>query len=281
MVSDFPGILSGDQVGFLDPHESCFTYRENEHAPKQHTSSQCWKLSNPDLKSELRDQVEPFLHKLFGSEDCLETEEFNGTVFRFPLRQNSAQSHLCKTVYDNDKVYNLFRMFEKEAHLFLLFLNNIETIEVYVKQNRESEPEPLMSVKINNRDAIDKRNEFRERVAEFAPERLWMPEPLSSTYRMTTLFESFDPAKPPSSKSWLVTQYYDGGLSPAEPFISSEKSKFLPWMGAALELGEVTTCSGQIFCFLPLPQLERSPTALNFHVNGYFAVSQDRCASVT
>ena len=114
-LADFPGILSGDQVGFLDPHESCFTYRENEHAPKQHTSSQCWKLSNPDLKSELRDQVEPFLHKLFGSEDCLETEEFNGTVFRFPLRQNSAQSRLCKTVYDNDKVHNLFRMFSLGA----------------------------------------------------------------------------------------------------------------------------------------------------------------------
>ena len=278
--SDFPGILSGDQIGFLDPHEACFTCKESDF-PEQRTSSHCWRLTDPTLNTTLRDQVQPFLHDLFGSEDCLRSRHFDGTVFRFPLRRDGRQSRLSKTVYDEKKVRNLFDMFEKEAHVFLLFLNNIQKIEVYEKQDQNSQPQLLMSVCVANEEAINERKEFRERVAPFAMNRRWMHAPHTSTYKMVTRFchgEANMQAEP-NEKTWLVAQYYDGGDdSPAEPFMKSESSKFLPWMGTALEMtGEnLEGCNGELFCFLPLPQHEDSPTGLNVHVNGYFSVSQDR-----
>ena len=178
-------------------------------------------------------------------------------------------------------------MFEKEAHHLLLFLNNINKIEVYEKESAKTKPKLLMSVSVATPEALHTRVQFKKSVEPFARHRLWMPSPLAETYKMTTKFSKQE--RPPkvkvSNKQWLVTQYYDGGDSPAKKFLNEKGSKYLPWMGVALQLAEGARCcvkkSGQIFCFLPLPKQEESLTSFNFHVNGFFSVSQDRYACVT
>ena len=46
-------------------------------------------------------------------------------------------------------------------------------------------------------------------------------------------------------------------------------------VGAALPLHEGDEV-GQLFCFLPLPLQKESPTGSRVHINGSFAVTQNR-----
>ena len=54
--------------------------------------------------------------------------------------------------------------------------------------------------------------------------------------------------------------------------------KVKPLVATAFPLNEIKndTPMGQLFCFLPLPMSETSPTGLNVHVNGYFSLDQNR-----
>ena len=47
-------------------------------------------------------------------------------------------------------------MFEKEAHHLLLFLNNINKIEVYEKESAKTKPKLLMSVSVATPEALYK-----------------------------------------------------------------------------------------------------------------------------
>lgn len=52
---------------------------------------------------------------------------------------------------------------------------------------------------------------------------------------------------------------------------------YSPFVGVAVPLSDTTgDFKGHIFCFLPLPQEKKSLTGLPVHVNGYFAMSQNR-----
>ena len=57
---------------------------------------------------------------------------------------------------------------------------------------------------------------------------------------------------------------------------AKDSLKVLPIVGVALPLDVRGSRTGRIFCFLPLPLEGRSPTGFNIHVNGYFAVEQNR-----
>ena len=60
---------------------------------------------------------------------------FDGTLFRFPLRKLSHGSELCpRTKYSPSKVLDMFKDMRKDGHLFLLFLKNVENIEIYHKK---------------------------------------------------------------------------------------------------------------------------------------------------
>ena len=57
-------------------------------------------------------------------------------IFRFPLR--IVPSELSETVYNRDKMSALFQSFQADAHLVLIFLKSVETVELstrYVGQS--------------------------------------------------------------------------------------------------------------------------------------------------
>ena len=68
---------------------------------------------------------------------------FPGTVFWFPLRQTG--SKLSSTVYSQEKVENLLDAFKAEAPSLLLFLNNIQRVSIYARDDT-CRPEELFSV---------------------------------------------------------------------------------------------------------------------------------------
>ena len=49
-------------------------------------------------------------------------------IFRFPLR--IVPSELSETVYNRDKMSALFQSFQADAHLVLIFLKSVETVEL-------------------------------------------------------------------------------------------------------------------------------------------------------
>ena len=88
----------------------------------------------------------------------------------------------------------------------------------------------------------------------------------------------------------LVTEMYGGGDVSVELKTLQQDPKlgFMPLVGVAMELTQsrpteskakgsrgVERC-GQVFCILPLAVEQTSSTGLPVHVNGYFAVSQNR-----
>ena len=58
---------------------------------------------------------------------------FGGTLFRFPLRteEHAAESDICKVVYSHQKAVELIQSFRDEAEASLLFLRNVERVELY------------------------------------------------------------------------------------------------------------------------------------------------------
>ncbi len=76
---------------------------------------------------------------------------FEGTIFRFPLRIEA--SEISKDVYyDDHRVLDLFRSFETDSELSLLFLKHVQSIEVYERGHIHEQPRQLFKVHITPAD---------------------------------------------------------------------------------------------------------------------------------
>ena len=81
--------------------------------------------------------------------------------------------------------------------------------------------------------------------------------------------------------SFLVTDYFCGGQvsSTFKKLMTDKDLSYLPTVGVAMALPEgpqlqTPVIQGHVFCFLPLPIQTKS--GLPVHVNGFFALSQNR-----
>ena len=79
-------------------------------------------------------QFLPYMGIFDCNNDSFVRGQYNGTLFRFPLRVSA--SELSKTLYSEEKVEHLFKSFMDDARLVLLFLRNVESIELYVRESR-------------------------------------------------------------------------------------------------------------------------------------------------
>lgn len=160
-VTDLPSIISGSTVGMIDPHEKYFSDGTNRR------TGYSWRMKEDrDLMITIPDQFSPY-EGVFGISDNVFSEEsFNGTLFRFPLRK--VASELSPTLYSDEKVCTLFDSFASDAHLVLLFLKHLESIELYVREESDVEPKRTFQVRISEESlylARNKRMEFRSRVS--------------------------------------------------------------------------------------------------------------------
>ena len=280
LFSDFPGILSGDKIAFLDPHMAYFQYQEGNLPPRL-TSSRQFIMNSHEMRK-FPHQFEPFKQKLFGSLNL--NQWYNGTVFRFPLRQDGSRSMVSSTVYNDQKMKQMLTMLQSEAHSLILFLNSVESIEWYEKSSPSDEPRLMFAVKVGDhcRQSVRRnRASFLTEIQPFTAHKQWKPASTHVTYEMTTSVKNMVRGQQSlDSKRWLVTQHFQGGSHAPQlkRIMTGGASKLLPWVGVALPLGEDNGYEpqGQLFCFLPLPDSEDSDTGFHFHVNGYFAVSQNR-----
>jgi hypothetical protein len=132
-ILDLPTIISGNYLITFDPHETYFVAANNR------SYLSCIKFDFTDQAHHAKyfdkhpNQFAPF--KNFAELDLDMRSEFNGTLFRFPLRNKEAAacSELSNECQPVDKLIyeEILRAFFDDLRLILIFLRNLERVEVY------------------------------------------------------------------------------------------------------------------------------------------------------
>ena len=271
-LADLPSIVSGSTVGMIDPHEKYFSDGTSKR------TGYSWRMKeNRNVMITIPDQFSPYKGVFGISDDVFSEGSFNGTLFRFPLRQES--SELSVTLHSHEKVCTLFDGFAVDAHLVLLFLQHLESLELYVREESDVEPKRTFQVRISEESlylARNKRMEFRSRVRTGK----LMTDPVEVTYPTTIETIHYSQGKESGVKidSYLVTNYFCGeDISPEFKVLASDESlSYLPLVGVAMATSRQRELLGHLFCFLLLPVQKISLTGLPVHINGFFALSQNR-----
>ena len=288
--TDLPSVLSGNRIFIMDPHEKYFRVNGDL------TSGFSWNLAkHKPMVHQLTHQFDPYRGLFNCSQTAFDEGSFSGTMFRFPLRL--APSALSDHVYTHEKVMELFSSFESKAYLVLVFLKHLEEIVLCTRVAGEDTPKDVFCVRLAESCLESVRRHRSQFVADITRDRKPATRrrlSIKTTIKTTYLVEVETVAcKPDGSRQTdihrlLVTEMYGGGDVTVELKTLQDKLGFMPLVGAAMEVkqsresgdklepsSDVELC-GQVFCVLPLAVEQKSSTGLPVHINGYFAVSQNR-----
>lgn len=135
--TDVPMLVSANSLLILNPQQRLLPINPKNH-PKRKVGT---KLPLSRVSHRVPDQLSPFVG-LYGFEPFL--ENFNGTIFRFPLRANGSQGSRKENFkqIDQAQVELLLRGYYTTARTALLFLRHVECIEFRVR----GEHDPRWSV---------------------------------------------------------------------------------------------------------------------------------------
>ena len=78
---------------------------------------------------------------------------FNGTIFRFPFRIKA--NKLSATCYTSQHVDQLFETFLVDAPRVLLFLSNIEKVELHVRKRGMKQAVTVCSVALSEQSRLE------------------------------------------------------------------------------------------------------------------------------
>ncbi|KAK3610804.1 hypothetical protein CHS0354_031070, partial [Potamilus streckersoni] len=269
-ITDYPCIISGDQLLLLNPHET--------------EDQVCSIMKLRDMKKSTRANCLEALDNMFGfSSLVLKQKYYKGTLFWFPLRDTP--SVLSNTTYTADKVLDLFKSFQTEAHNILIFLKSLVSIELFCTdtgtQLDHGMVNPFLVVKADMDPASeDRKTKFIKKVIELnggCSER-----DLASRRHVHVSITKAEKEKEPKTTKvdWTVVDFYKGGeMSDTLKRLASDRSlSYCPYVGVAMceSFSDGFQMGGHIFCFMPLPQETKSLTGLPVHVNGLFALSRNR-----
>ncbi|KAI3443790.1 hypothetical protein Pfo_000455 [Paulownia fortunei] len=136
--TDIPTFVSGENIVMFDPHACNLPGISPTHPGLRIT------FAGRKILEQFPDQFSPFLH--FG---CDLQHPFPGTLFRFALRTANAasRSQIKKEVYAPADVLSLFSSFSDVVSATLLFLRNVKTISIFVKEGPNSEMQLLHRVR--------------------------------------------------------------------------------------------------------------------------------------
>jgi sacsin len=218
------------------------------------------------------------LDGLFGfSKDTLESGNFSGTLFRFPFREE--KTALSDNVYSKAKILDLFKAFQAEASVELLFLKCLENIQIYIKNlnGMNSSDVPLFSVSISDNcldDVREKRSVFHCHMKSIGGNHA--DSTLKTSFHVTIGTQSETESR--NEKVWLVLHCLKGGNMSQELLALSqdESLSYSPYVSIAMPLHDDPEFKGHVFCLMPLPLEGISLTGFPVHVNGYFSLSQNR-----
>lgn len=212
------------------------------------------------------------------SEDTLDSGNYKGTLFRFPLR--SETTSLSDNVYDQEKILDLFNAFQAEASVELLFLKCLEKINLHFKDPNElscREDTPLFTVQISEKSLKEARQN-RQQLHSYMNTvgNNLAKDTFISTFKMT--ISTTETSGERIEKEWIIMHCLKGGAMSKELIALSkdESLSYIPFVSIALPINPEPEFKGHVFCLMPLPLEDESLTGFPVHVNGYFALSQNR-----
>ena len=218
-------------------------------------------------------------YEAFGQEHGLDKRKkaqhhYWGTLFWFPLRDKT--SPISSTLYDDEKIMDLFSSFQNDYSEVLVFLRYVECVSLHTKSHTgQMKREAGAEINENKLSIREKRQKF---VSDVRQATFPNNDPLICSYSMqirtTNSSGSFTDTK------WIVVHHFMGNNSSPElqTLAQNRDLSFTPLVGVAIPVTESYQeyFEGHIFCFLPLPNEGSSATALPVHVNGFFSLSQNR-----
>ncbi|XP_021724690.1 uncharacterized protein LOC110692006 isoform X2 [Chenopodium quinoa] len=269
-LTDLPSFVSGKYVVLFDPQG---VYLPNVSA--SNPGKRIEYVSSSAL-SHYKDQFFPYC--AFG---CNMKSTFNGTLFRFPLRnaEQAAESKLSRQAYSEDDISSMFTQLYEEGVFSLLFLKSVLSIEMYVWDVGETVPRKLYSCSVSSADEdIISHRQLLLRLSKLSS---------ISTFEMDSFKLDFvtEAVSGSSIQKRTDTFYIVQAMASSSSRIGSFAAKasreydihLLPWASIAACISDDPIDGdglkvGRAFCFLPLPVR----TGLTVQVNGYFEVSSNR-----
>lgn len=265
LISDYPCIISGDKVLFIDPQQ-----------PPDKVNATIDVCTIDDLEQDGLDSHAFWtaLEGTFGlTRKVVKGRYYRGTIIWFPLREK--KSEVSDTLYDDAKVMDLLDSFQSEASSLLIFLTNLETISIYTRSKVNQMKEMAKVEIIDSGGTVKKkRTEFQKKIRSLPSG--YNESDIKCNYEMTVRATT---EKQYEVTNWLVVNYFAGRTAIPEfrNLMQDRTLGYSPVVGVARPLGKHSeTFKGHVFCFLPLPREGPGLTGLPIHVNGYFALSQNR-----
>ena len=261
---DHPCIMSGDRILLVDPTR-----------PSNQVNIE---MKLKDLKRTRGMDAEAF-YEAFGRELGLDETTVNqghypGTLFWFPLRDET--SPISSTLYDEEKIMDLFSSFQNDCSEILVFLRHVECVSVHTKSpTGHIKREAGAELNGNRLSVREKRKAFVSAISQASfPNN----EPLICSYSMQIRTTNSNGSL--NDTKWVVVHYFMGNNSSQQlhSLAQNPDLSFNPLVGVAIPVTE--SCAedfeGHVFCFLPLPREGSRLTGLPVHVNGFFSLSQNR-----
>lgn len=239
----------------MDPQEQIFGEREGGFR---------WYMDDPQHQEALttmHDQFQPIrdivslISNKKWSSIVTEHQYFNGTLFRFPLRNRV--SKISDNLYNCGKVADLFESFIEDAELSLLFLKNVASVSLkHVTADGKVNTRLQVTSSSLKHDIWESRNEFQA----------------STRFKVINQISNYQ-----KETKWLLTTCTMKKGSAENLDSLAEKLSFSPRVDLAFPCGE-EKCSGQgrVCCFLPLPDNESNKTGLPVCVNACFGLTDNR-----
>jgi hypothetical protein len=262
--TDMPSIVSGDYIGFLDPHMTNLPKsRDYMGVPIATGGLRCnfRKLSMETFE----DQLNPYK----GPHGCDMRSHFEGTLFRIPLRMKGSGSAAPGPGFGDDgwtvgRIQEMMERWVEDAKVGLLFLKNIESIRICDGHK------PEVTVTKTYMDALERPQTSNPHISN--PKTSHPPD---SIVKVEVSFKASESSKKPARSVWLICCDND---FPSE---TSRKDKQLaasrhwsPHRGVAILLPQSDQSDFQSHLFVHLPTV--ISTDLPFHIHGDFALTSNR-----
>ena len=261
LLTDLPTIVSGNRIAYLEPHEEIWKGQSGQWYPL----SEC---------AEKTDTLAPF-ENLCGFSSTINAYE--GTLFRFPLRNVKQDKRVSYHVYDIAKLHKLLTALREEAKFILLFLRSVIKIEVHeIAENGSYSCLFEVNIQeVSQNTLAEKRAIFQQQLKHsFETQSFSITRQIELVVHVEVHVTDYQQQENNSKAHWLAASMVGSNFQ--EVHITASALKVLPWVGVALELNRAVNDCGRVFCVLPMP-----PDVcchLPVHVNGTFSLNDERRA---
>lgn len=268
--TDLPSFISSKHLVLLDPQATILP-NVNPSNPGKLVD---W-VTNNSIVSQFRDQFTPY--DGFNGFRLDAKQPFKGTLFRLPLRteNQSKTSLLSKRYLSIDDATDVLLSLKQEASEMLLFLKNIEELEISIWKPENTQPKPFFHCKINN---ITNQLASKRRAMGIKLKDVNCIEISDFTLEIGCVYRDYVTNEALSyAETWELCNQL-GARSANDMAFDPNNAllRLVPWAGVAARVrSTLENCprsEGVAYCFLPLPISTNLPIMLN----GFFELSSNR-----